>query len=126
LHESDIAPAVRVYPTLGAREHRVGQIDADYSAFGTDHLLNERKVQACAAGDVNYGVTRAKAERLYGSEALCSLRVAGRGVEAGGDVVVLRLLAVCLDQVLSPMVNLAHRMLPDLGSVAAQPRAIAI
>src|SRR5215471_10910853 len=65
----------------------------------------------------------AKAERLYGPEALCPLGVAGRGIEPGGDVVVLRLLAVCLDQVLSRTVHLAHGVLLDLGSVAVEARA---
>src|SRR5260370_33505633 len=104
-------------------EHRVGQIDADDPAVGTDHLLNQREVQACAACDVDHAVTRAKAERLYGPEALCPLGVAGRGVEPGSDVVVLRLLAVCLDQVFSRTVDLAHGVLLDLGSVAVEPRA---
>src|SRR5437773_6297628 len=92
-------------------EQRVGQIDADDPAVGTDHLLNQREVQTCAACDVDHAVTRAKAERLYGPEALCPLGVARRGVEPGGDVVVLRLLAVCLDQVLSRTVDLAHGVL---------------
>jgi len=83
LHEADIAPAVRLYPILGTGEHRVGQIDADDPAVGTDHLLNQREVQTCAACDVDHAVTRAKAERLYGPEALCSLGVAGRGGRAG-------------------------------------------
>ena len=122
LHEADIAPAVRLYPMLGMGEHRVGQIDADDPAAGTDRLLKHREVQACAAGDVDHGVTCAKAECLYGPEALCPLGVAGHGVEPGGDVVVLRLLAVGLDQVLSPAVDLAHGVLLDLGSVAAEPR----
>ncbi len=115
-------PAVRLYPILGLGEHRVGQIDADDPAVGTDHLLNQREVQTCAARDVDHGVTRAKAERLHRPEALCPLGVAGRGVEPGGDVVVLRLLAVCLDQVLSGTVDLAHGVLLDLGSVAVEPR----
>jgi len=108
LHEADIAPAVRLDPIPGAGEHRVGQIDADDPAVGTDHLLNQREVQTCAACDIDHAVTRAKAERLYGPEALCPLGVAGRGVEPGSDVVVLRLLAVCLDQVLSSTVDLGH------------------
>jgi len=123
LHEADIAPAARLYPILGTCEHRVGQIDADDPAIGTDHLLNQREVQACAAGDVDHAVTRAKAERLYGPEALCPLRVAGRGgVEPGGDVVVLRLLAVGLDQVLSRRVELGHGTLLDLARLAVEPR----
>src|SRR6516164_8879172 len=122
LHEADIAPAARLYPILSLGEHRVGQIDTDDPAVGTDHLLNQREVQTCAACDVDHALTRAKAERLYGPEALCPLGVAGRGVEPGGDVVVLRLLAVCLDQVLPRTVDLAHDVLLDLGSVAAEPR----
>src|SRR5262249_48020979 len=113
LHEADIAPAVRLYPILGTGEHRVGQIDADDPAVGTDHLLNQREVQARAACDVDHAVPRAKAERLYGPEALCPLGVTGHGVEPGGDVVVLRLLAVCLDQALSRTVGLAHGVLLD-------------
>ena len=99
---------LRLYPILGLGEHRVGQIDADDPAVGTDHLLDQREVQTGAAGDVDHAVTRAKAECLYGPEALGPLGVAGHGVEPGGDVVVLRLLAVCLDQVLSRTVDLAH------------------
>ena len=101
---------------LGMGEHRVGQIDADDPAAGTNRLLKHREVQACAAGDVNHGVTGAKAECLHGPETLSSLGVAGHGVEPGGDVVVLRLLAVRLDQVLSPAVNLAHGVLLDSGA----------
>src|SRR5215472_7548478 len=122
LHEADIAPAVRLDPILGMGEHRVGQIDADDPAVGTDHLLDQWEVQTCAACDVDHAVTPAKTECLYGPAALCPLGVARRGVEPGGDVVVLRLLAVCLDQVLSRTVDLAHGVLLDLGSVAAEPR----
>ena len=107
LHEADIAPAVGLDPMLGLGEHRVGQIDADDPAVGTDHLLDQREVQTGAAGDVDHAVTRAKPECLYGPEALGPLGVAGHGVEPGGDVVVLRLLAVCLDQALL-RVDLAH------------------
>src|SRR6185437_4202575 len=110
LHEADIAPAVRVYPILGTGEHRVGQVDADDPAVGTDYLLDQREVQPCPACDVDYAVTRAKAERLDGPEALCPMGVAGHGVEPGGDVVVLRLLAVRLDQAISPAVGLAHHL----------------
>src|SRR5580693_328534 len=123
LYEADIAPAVRRYPIPGLGEHRVGQIDADDPAVGTDHLLNEREVQTGAACDVDHAVTRAEAERLYGPEALCPLGVAGHRVEPGGEVVVLRLLAVCLDQVLSRTVCLAHGVPLDLRSVAVEPRA---
>ena len=122
LHEADIAPAVRLYPILGMGEHRVGQIDADDPAVGTDHLLNQREVQTRAACDVDHAVTRAKAERLYGPEALCPLGVAGRGVEPGGDVVVLRLLAVGLDQALLRTISLGHGVLLEFGSVAVEPR----
>jgi hypothetical protein len=59
---------------------------------------------------------------MYGPEALRSLGIAGRGVEPGGDVVMLRLLAVCLDQVLSRTVDLGHGVLLKLGSVAVEPR----
>src|SRR5690242_17645529 len=111
LHEADVAPAVRLDPILGPGEHRVGQIDADDPAAGTDHLLKQREVQAGTTGDVDHGVTRAKAERTYGPEALRSLGIAGRGVEPGGDVVMLRLLAVRLDQVLSRTVDLGHGVL---------------
>src|SRR5262249_35182245 len=78
-------------------------------------------IETCAACDVDHAVTRAKAECLYGPEALCPLGVAGRRVEPAGDVVVLCLLAVCLDQVLSRRVDLAHGVLLDLGSAAAEP-----
>ena len=121
LHEADIAPAVRLYPVLGAGEHRVGQVDADDPAAGTDHLLKQPEVQACAACHVDHGVTRAKAERSHGLEALRPLGIAGRGIEPGGDVVVLRLLAVCLDQVLSSTVDLGHGLLLDLSYVALEP-----
>jgi len=110
---------------LSLGEHRVGQVDADDPAGGTDHLLDQREVESRAARDVDHAVTRAKAECLYGPEALGSLGVAGRGVEPGGDVVVLRLLAVCLDQVLSRTVALAHGVPLDLGGVAVEPRAVA-
>src|SRR5580700_401448 len=121
LHEADIAPAVRLNPILGAGEHRVGQIDADDPAVRTDHPLEQREVQTRAACHVDHGVARAKAERSYGPEALCPLGVAGRGVEPGGDVVVLRFLAVCLDQVLSSTVDLGHGVLLDLSCVALEP-----
>ena len=90
---------------LGLGEHRVGQIDADDPAVGTDRLLDQREVQTGAAGDVDHGVAGAKPECLYGPAALGPLRVAGHGVEPGDDVVVLRLLAVGLDQVLSRTVE---------------------
>src|SRR5262245_26335319 len=70
LHEADIAPAVRRYPVLGLREHRIGEIDADDPAARTDHLLDEREVQTCAARDIDHAVTGAKTERLYGPDAL--------------------------------------------------------
>ena len=70
LHEADIAPAVRLYPSLGLGEHRVGQIDAEDPAGGTDRLLDQREVQTRATRDVDHAVTRAKAECLYGPEAL--------------------------------------------------------
>jgi len=117
LRETDIAPAVRLYPILGLGEHRIGQIDADDPTTGTDRLLQQREVQTCAAGQVDHGVTRAKAERLHGPEALCPLRVAGRGVQPGGDVVVLCLLTVRLDEVLSRTVGLAHGVFTEPGRV---------
>jgi hypothetical protein len=113
LDEADVAPAVRFYPILGSGEHRVGQIDADDLATRSDHLLNQREVQACAACDVDHAVTRAKAERSHGPEALCPMGVARHGVEQGGDVVVLRLLAVCRNEAISAVVGLAHGVLPD-------------
>ena len=108
LHEADVAPAVGLDPLLGLGEHRVGQVDADDPALGTDRLLEQREVQTGAAGDVDDAVTRAKPECSYGPEALGPLRVAGHGVEPGGDVVVLRLLAVRLDQALVRAVDLAQ------------------
>jgi len=122
LHEADIAPAVRLYPVLGPGEHGVGQVDAHDPAAGTDYLLKQGEVQACPARDVDHGVTRAKAERLHGPEALRPLRVAGRRVEPAGDVVVLRLLAVGLDQALLCTAALAHGVLLELGRVALGPR----
>src|ERR1700728_806104 len=116
LHEADIAPAVRLYPILGTGEHRVGQVDAYYPAAGTNQVLEQREVQACATCDVDHGVTPAKAECSYGPEALCPLRVAGRGIEPGGDVVVLRLLAVGLDQaLLGTAGHLGIRAFPHSG-----------
>ena len=122
LHKADIAPAVRLYPVMGLGEHRVGQIHANDPAARADHLLKQREVQACAACDVDHGVTRVKAERLHRLEALCLLRVAGHGIEPGGDVVVLRTLAVRRDQVLSRAVGLAQGVLLDLFGIAAEPR----
>jgi hypothetical protein len=119
---ADIAPPVRLYPILGTGEHRVGQIDADDPAAGTDQLLDQGEVQTRAACHVDHAVTRAKAERSYGPEALRAMGVAGHGVEPGGGVVVLRLLAVCLDQAISPAVGLAHGVLLGPGRVAAEPR----
>src|ERR1700683_946879 len=113
LYEADIAPAVRLYPILGAGEHRIGQIDADDPAVRTDRPFKQREVQTCAACHVDHRVTRAKAERSHGPEALCPLGVAGRGVEPGGDVVVLCLLAVGLDQALLRTVDLGHGALLD-------------
>src|SRR3954468_3002863 len=115
LHEADVAPGVRRYPILGTGEHRIGEIDPDDPAVGTDHLLDQREVQTRATCDVDHAVTRSKAECLYGPSALCPLGVAGRGVEPGSDVVVLRLLAVCLDQALSPTVDLAQSGPPGGG-----------
>src|SRR5947209_4042454 len=89
-------------------EHRVGQVDPDDPAVGTDRLLDQREVLTYAAGDVDNAVTAAKTECLNGPEAVRPLGVAGHGIEPGGDVVVLRLLAVCLDQVLARTVGVAH------------------
>src|ERR1700736_4066745 len=50
-----MTPAVRLYPILGTREHRIGQVDADDPATGTDRLLKQREVQTCAACDVGHG-----------------------------------------------------------------------
>jgi hypothetical protein len=108
LDEADIAPAVQLDPLLGLGEHRVGQIDADNPAAGADHLLDQREVQTGAAGDLDHAVTRAQPEPFYGPEALRPLGVAGHGVEPGGDVVVRRLLPVCLEQVRSSAVDLTH------------------
>src|SRR4029077_8064998 len=100
-------------PGLG--EHRVGQIDADDPAAGTDRLLDQREVQTGAAGDVDHAVSRSQLECVYSPQALGPLGVAGHGVEPRGDVVVLRLLAVCLDQALSRTVDLAHGALRCLA-----------
>src|SRR5437016_5171701 len=77
----------------------------------------------CAACDVDHAVTQAQAKCLDGPEALSPLGIARHGIETGGYVVVLGLLAVCLDQVLSRTVDLAHGVLLDPGSVAGEPRA---
>ncbi len=90
---------------------------------GTDQLLDQREVQAGAAGDVDHAVAGAEAECLHGPAALCFLGVAGHRVEPRGEVVVLRLLAVGLDQVLSRTVALAHGLLLEVGSVADGPCA---
>ena len=94
LHEADILVQPFVYPILGLGEHRVGQIDADVRPSGPIASSIEWEVQTCAACDVDHAVTRAKAKCLYGPQALRPLGVAGHGIEPGGDVVVLRLLAV--------------------------------
>ena len=108
LREADVAPAVVLDPLLRLGEHRVGQVDADDPSLGTDRLLDQREVLTSAAGDVDHGVARAKPECSDGSATLGLLRVAGHGVEPGGDVVVLRLLAVGRDQALVRAVDLAH------------------
>src|SRR2546421_6613563 len=110
---------------LGTGEHCVGHIHAEDPAGGTDPVLDQWEVQTGAACDVDHAVTRAKAERSYGPAALCPLWVARRGVEPGGDVVVLRLLAVCLDQILSRTVDLAHGVLrfPAPRALLVPPRA---
>jgi hypothetical protein len=59
-------------------------------------------------------VFRTEKRRNPVTGALCALGVAGRGVEPGGDVVVLRLLAVRLDQVLARTIALAHGVLLEL------------
>src|SRR6185437_12279253 len=120
--EADIAPAVRLDPILSPGEHRVGQIDSDDPARRTDHLLDQREVQTCATCDVDHAVTRAKAQCVYDPETLCPLGIARHGVEPRADVVVLRLLAVCLDQMLSRTIDLAHGSLLDLCSVTVEPR----
>src|SRR6185437_6129530 len=119
--EADIAPAVRLDPILSPGEHRVGQIDSDDPARRTDHLLDQREVQTCATCDVDHAVTRAKAQCLYDPEALCPLGITRHGVEPRADVVVLRLLAVCLDQMLSGTIDLAHGVAPRLCGVRLNP-----
>src|SRR5690349_14938912 len=124
VHEADIAPAVLLDPVLGPGEHRVGQIDADDPATGTDRLLEQAEVQARAARHVDHAVTRAEAERPYGPEALLPLGIAGRRVEPAREVVVLRLLAVGLDQALLRTAGLAHDALRAPDSTAALIAAI--
>ncbi len=86
---------------------------------GTDRVLDQREVLTGAAGDVDDGVAGAKPECFHGPAALGPLRVAGHGVEPGDDVVVLRLLAVGLDQVRLRAVDLAHRVLLERTLVGA-------
>src|SRR3954453_15646583 len=75
LHEADIAPAVGLDPTLSLGEHGVCQVNADDPALGTDLLLDQWKVEARAAADLDHAVTRAKPERLYGPAAVGALGV---------------------------------------------------
>jgi len=107
---------------LGSGEHRIGLIDAEDMALGADPVLDEREVQARTAGDVDHALTRAKLECLNRPEALRPFRVAGHGRETRRDVVVLRLLAIGVDQVLSRRVDSAHERLLELGGVAYNPR----
>ena len=100
LHEGDIVPTVRSYPVPGVGEHGVGQVDADDLTAGTDDFLDDRKVQAGSAGNVDDRGTRAQVERLGSPQALGALGVAGHGIESGRDVVVPGLLAVCRDEAL--------------------------
>src|SRR6185312_9206655 len=85
-----------------------------------------REVHTRAARDVDHGVTRPKAERSNGPDALCPQGVTGRGIEPGGDVEALRLPAVHLDQtlLLSRPVELAHGALPDLVGAADSTAAL--
>ena len=110
LHEADVAPAIALDPTLGLGEHRVGQVDADDPALGTDLPLDQWEVESRATSDLDHAVTRAKPKRSYGPAAVGPLR-AERGEERGGDVVVPGPLAVGLDEVLSRTVDLAHGVL---------------
>ena len=81
LYEADVAPAIRLDPVPGAGEHRVGQIDADDPATGSDRLLDQREVQAGATGDVDDRVTVTKTERLQqraGAAPAAGIRAPGR------------------------------------------------
>src|SRR5262249_50198277 len=84
-----------------------------------DRLLEEREVQAGAAGDVDDRGTRAKLECFDGPQALAPLGVPRHGVEPRGEVVVLRLLAVCLDQAVVRAVDLAHGVDSTAALIAA-------
>src|SRR5437764_2797543 len=103
---------------LSLGEHGVCQVNADDPALGTDFLLEQWEVEAGAAGDLDDAGTRAQSERLD-----CSAAVGPLGlVELGGDVVVPGCPAVCLDQMLSVTVDLAHRV--SLGRILAASRCI--
>ena len=95
-HEADIAQPFASIRSLGMGEHRVGQIDADDPAAGTDPAP-----QSAGSSDLCRMRRRSRCHprepSAYGPEALCDGGSRAQG-EPGGDVVVLRLLAVCLDQ----------------------------
>ena len=65
LHKADVGPAVAIDPALGLGQHRVGQIDPDDAAVGTDRAFDQGEVLTGAAGDVDDGVAGAKPECFY-------------------------------------------------------------
>ena len=58
---------------LSLGEHRVGQVNADDPALGTDFPLDQWEVETRAAPDLDHAVTRAKPERVYGPAAVGAL-----------------------------------------------------
>ena len=120
LHQADVCPAAGTYPALCLRQHRVGQVDANNLTLRSHSLLEERKVQAGAAADLNHSVPGAKSQRLYSFAPVEPLRIPDQVIEPGRDVVEPSPLPIGLDDVLSrapgPVhVLLRHRLQYRLG-----------